>query len=66
MNKLKVKNHSQNHVGYATLEKILAEVRLLRKEVGLILPQEDINEYARPDEIKKSYQKAIRNYPHSL
>ena len=42
---------------------ILTELRLLRKEVLLLLPQEDLEEYSDEDRIKKSYLKALRKYP---
>jgi len=42
---------------------ILEELRLLRKEVMLLLPQEDLEEYVHPDRIKRSYEKALKNYP---
>ena len=45
------------------LETILEELRLLRNEVMLLLPQEDLEEYAHPDRVRSSYQKAIREYP---
>ena len=44
------------------LRAILEELRLLRNEVMLLLPQEDIDEYAHPERIKSSFQKAIRKY----
>lgn len=42
---------------------ILQEVRLLREEVGLLLPNENLKDYAHPARIKRSYQKAIKQYP---
>lgn len=45
------------------LETILEELRLLRNEVMLLLPQEDLEEYAHPNRIRSSYQKATRKYP---
>ena len=50
----------------ATLQKILREVRILRQEVSLFLPQEDLNDFAHPSKIIKSYQKALKKYPPSL
>lgn len=49
------------------LKDILEELRLLRNEVMLLLPQEDLEEYAHPERIKNSYKKAIKKYsPTSL
>lgn len=49
--------------GEKMLKAILGELRLLRKEVMLLLPQEDLEDYEHPERIKKSYQKAIKKYP---
>ncbi len=45
------------------IEAIFEELRLLRNEVGLLLPQEELEEYTHPDRIRRSYQKAIKKYP---
>jgi hypothetical protein len=45
------------------IEAILEELRLLRNEVRLLLPQEELEEYTHPDRIRRSYQKAIKKYP---
>jgi hypothetical protein len=45
------------------LNKILREVRYLRHEFELILPQDDLKEYAHPERIKRSYKKALGKYP---
>ena len=45
------------------LEIILDEIRTLRRDLSLILPQEDLKNYTNPSRIKKSYQKAIKLYP---
>lgn len=42
---------------------ILEELRLLRNEVALLFPQDDLDDYADPHRIKRSYQKAVRKYP---
>ena len=42
---------------------ILSELRLLRKEVLLLLPQEDLEEYVDENRIKKAYLKALKKYP---
>ncbi|MBU3965572.1 hypothetical protein KKG29_04045 [Patescibacteria group bacterium] len=46
-----------------TIEAIFEELRLLRNEVRLLLPQEELEEYAHPERIRRSYQKAIKKYP---
>ncbi len=46
-----------------TLRTILEEIRLLRGQVTLLLPQDDLATYTHPDRIKRSYQKAIKQYP---
>ncbi len=45
------------------LKSILEELRLLREEVKLLLPQEDLEGYANSEEIKQAYQKAIKKHP---
>ena len=45
------------------IQAILEELRLLRNEVMLLFPQEDLKDYAHPDRIKRSYQKALKKYP---
>ncbi len=42
---------------------IFEELHLLRNEVMLLFPQEDLDEYVHPDRIKNSYQNAIKQYP---
>ena len=42
---------------------ILEEIKLLREQVMLLLPQEDLDDYAHPRRIKKSYDKAVKQYP---
>lgn len=42
---------------------ILEELRLLRNEVTLLFPQDDLEDYANPDRITRSYQKAVKKYP---
>jgi len=42
---------------------ILAELRLLRKELLLLLPQDDLGDYVHRERIKKSHQKALKKYP---
>ena len=42
---------------------LLGEIRRLRQEISLVLPQENLNEYADPRRIKRSYQRALKQYP---
>jgi len=46
-----------------TLDQILEEIRRLRLEVSLFLPQENLKEYNHPERIKQSYEKALRKFP---
>ena len=45
------------------LQAILQELRLLRNEVMLLFPQDRLEDYAHPTRIKRSYQKALKQYP---
>jgi hypothetical protein len=45
------------------LKAIFEELRLLRNEVMLLLPQEDLEEYTHSNRIRRSYQKAVKKYP---
>lgn len=42
---------------------IFEEIRLLRNEVSLLLPQDDLNKYANPKKICRAYEKAVKKYP---
>lgn len=42
---------------------ILEELRILRQELALFLPQEELEDFAHAKKIKNSYQKAIKQYP---
>ena len=46
-----------------TLKKILEEVKMLRQEVVLFLPHENLEDYDNPKRLKKSYEKALLNFP---
>lgn len=50
-------------VPYEIIQDILEELRLLRKEVLFLFPQEDLEDYVHQDRIRDSYQKAIKKYP---
>jgi len=56
-----IKNHLV--IPNETAQEILGELRLLRRQVMLLLPQEDIKEYAHSKRIEKSYKKALNKYP---
>lgn len=45
------------------LKDILQEIRLLRTDLMLLLPEDDIKDYAHPERIRRSYQNALRQYP---
>ena len=46
------------------LKDLIKEVKRLQFQVSLLsLPEEDIDEYDDPEEIEKSYQRAIKQYP---
>ncbi|OGF21792.1 hypothetical protein A2Y83_02350 [Candidatus Falkowbacteria bacterium RBG_13_39_14] len=45
------------------LDEILKEIKLLRSEVMLLFPQDDLENYEHADRIKESYTKAIKSYP---
>lgn len=45
------------------LNQLLKEIRSLREDFMLFLPQEDLKDYAHPRQIKKSYLNALRKYP---
>ena len=57
----KGKNKDEN-----ILQNIFKEIRLLRSEVTLFMPTEDLKEYAHPFRIKSSFDKAIKQYPRSI
>lgn len=42
---------------------IFEELKLLRKELSFILPQDDLENYSHPKKIRASYEKAIKNHP---
>lgn len=49
------------------IQALIDELHLLKEEVMLILPQDDLEDYAHPERIKKSYKKAVKKYsPSSL
>lgn len=45
------------------LQDILGELRLLRSELTLLLPHEDVDDFAHPSRIRRSYQNAVKRYP---
>ena len=62
--KFQIKTKSRiSSTSSATIQTVLEELRLLRNEILLLLPQEGLKEYAHPDRIHRSYQKALKKYP---
>lgn len=57
---IKTKN---NIVSSQILQNILNELRLLRNEIRILLPQDNLEDYANSERIQHSYQKAIKKYP---
>ncbi|OGL67635.1 hypothetical protein A3B21_01430 [Candidatus Uhrbacteria bacterium RIFCSPLOWO2_01_FULL_47_24] len=53
-------------VSSKTMESILYELRMIRDEIALLLPQEDLEEYANVERVKQSYAKAIKRYPPAM
>ncbi len=58
---IKTKNAKSVEINQV-LNALLKEMRRLRQSIDFILPQEDINDYANPERIKRSYQKALKKY----
>jgi len=58
-----VSQPSKDQISSKMLYSILEEVKLLREEVMLLLPQEDIEEYSHPKRISGSYRKALKKFP---
>lgn len=48
---------------YNLLNAVLSEIKSLRQEFSLILPQENLEDYAHPNRVKASYEKALKKYP---
>jgi len=44
-------------------QEILREVKILRREISVLLPSEDLNDYTSPTRLSQSYKKAIKQYP---
>lgn len=42
---------------------ILDEIRLMRNEINLLLPNEDLKGYVHPERIKRSLENARRRHP---
>ena len=64
MDKTQTKNKTGNVVvPFKILETILEELRSLRNEVKFLFPQESVEDFNNPEEIKNSYKKAIKEYP---
>ncbi|MEK7535483.1 MAG: hypothetical protein AAB590_00495 [Patescibacteria group bacterium] len=46
-----------------TIESILIELHLLRRELELLVPKEDLKSYSHPKRVLNSYEKALTQYP---
>jgi len=46
-----------------TMHSVLRELQMLRNELSLLLPNENVSEYAHADRIRRSYRKALKKYP---
>jgi len=49
-----------------TLDKIYCEIKALRQEVAMFLPQESLSDYAHPKKIMSAYKQATAKYPNHL
>jgi len=64
MDKLQTKKQTiSTETSPQLLKTILNELRLLRNEVLFLLPQDDLENYANSSRTKKSYEKAIKEFP---
>lgn len=62
--KLALKTKSTNEKMSAdTIHSVLRELRMLRNDLSLILPNENIFEYTHANRIRRSYRKALKKYP---
>ncbi len=51
------------HNKKVSLEDVLEEVQALRREVGMFMPSESLDEYAHPEKIVAAYKEAVKKYP---
>ena len=58
-----VQSSMKNTTSAKLLQTILEEVKLLRSEVSLLLPEDDLKDYSYPARVKRSYEKALKRYP---
>ncbi|MBI4133224.1 hypothetical protein HY478_01270 [Candidatus Uhrbacteria bacterium] len=45
------------------LNAILEELRLMRGQLALLFPSDDLTDFAHADRITRSYEKAVKEYP---
>lgn len=45
------------------LNKVLRELKALRRDVSLVLPSERITDYRNPKSIRDAFKKAMKQYP---
>lgn len=62
------KTISQNQLTAVAIPSLLAkaifeELKLLRKELSLVFPQDDLKNYSHAAKIRSSYKKAVKEYP---
>jgi len=48
------------------LKAILAEIHLLRNDLSLFFGEDDLENYAHPERIRRSHQEALNQYPIKL
>ncbi len=51
------------HSKKVSLEDVLEEVQALRREVGMFMPTESLDDYNNPKEIVAAYREAVKKYP---
>lgn len=57
------KQRTTTVVHHDLMHEILDELRLLRAEVSLVLPAENVVDFANPKKIKSALHKALKQYP---
>jgi len=58
----KVKTKNQTSIQVQVLENLLEEMRLLRQDISILFPQDDLDNYENSQRIKDSYKKALEQY----
>lgn len=60
----KIKNEAFNT--QRLLTRVLEEIKHLRRDMSFAIPGENLEDYAHPNRVKKSFQKALKKYPPEL